>query len=179
MPDLKINGTTYAGVTEVQIPLSSASGNARFVHEGTVINGTLLYTPESDMNLKDIIAAHPIPRKYEKSLVWVKIAGDNVSTLGEETANWLIVYCENTEIETVNTPKRGVAINYANGLQSPNSVLMCKLLYTRTSNFITLASDGSITGLNVNTYVAAGNSISYLEIPFDYYNFLLNPYPLS
>ena len=179
MPDLKINGTTYAGVTKVQIPLADDSGNARFVHEGTVINGTLLFTPESDMTIKDIIAAHPIPRKYEKSLVWIKIAGDNVSTLGEETVNWLIIYCENTEIETVNTTKRSAAFNYANGLQSPNSMPIFKLTYVKTSNFITLASDGSITGLNTTTYVAAGNSISYLEIPFDYYNFLLNPYPLS
>ena len=179
MPDVKINGTTYAGVTKVQIPLADDSGNAMFVHEGTVINGTLLYTPESDMNLKDIIAAHPIPRKYEKSLVWLKITGDNVSTHGIETVNWSMIYCENTEIETVNTTKRIACFNYANGLQSPNSIPIFKLTYMKQSNLITLASDGSITGLNTDTYVAAGNSISYLEIPFDYYNFLLNPYPLS
>ena len=179
MPNLKINGTTYAGVTEVKIPLADDSGNARFVHEGTVINGTLLCTPESEMNLKDIIAAHPIPRKYEKSLVWIKIAGDNVATQGSETVNWLIIYCENTEIETVNTTKRSASLNYANRLQSPNSMPIFDLTYVKTSKFITLASDGSITGLNTNSYVAAGNSISYLEIPFDYYNFLLNPYPLS
>ena len=45
MPDLKINGTTYAGVTKVQIPLADDSGNAVFIQEGTVVNGTLLYTP--------------------------------------------------------------------------------------------------------------------------------------
>lgn len=179
MPDLKINGTTYAGVAEVQIPLADDSGNARFVHEGTVVNGKLLCTLESEMNLKDIIAAHPIPREYEKSLVWIKITGDNIASQGSETVNWLMIYCENTEIETVNTTKRSASFNYTNGLQSPNSMPMFKLTYVKTSNFITLASDGSITGLNTTSYVAAGNSISYLEIPFDYYNFLLNPYPLS
>ena len=179
MPDLKINGTTYAGVTDVKIPLADDSGNARFVHEGTVINGTLLYTLESEMTLKDIIAAHPIPRKYEKSLVWIKITGDNAPTQGTETVNWSIIYCDNTAIETVNTEKRMAFFNYANGFQSPNSIPIFKLAYVKQSTAIKLASDGSITGLDTTTYVAAGNSISYLEIPFDYYNFLLNPYPLS
>ena len=175
MPDLKINGTTYAGVTEVQIPLADDSGNAVFVQGGTVVNGTLLYTPESDMTLKDIVAAHPIPRKYEKSLVWIKIAGDNVSTHGNDTINWLIVYCDNIEIGTQNNAKRFTSYMYANGLQSPNSMPISATAYSLNGSYITLASDGSITGLNMNTYVAAGNSVSYLEIPFDYDNFLLNP----
>ena len=175
MPDLKINGKTYAGVTEVQIPLADASGNAVFVQERTVVNGTLLYTPESDMTVKDIVAAHPIPRKYEKSLVWIKITGDNVSTHGDDTTNWLIVYCDNIEIGTQRNAKRFVALMYVNGLQSPNSLPICTTAYSRNGSYITLASDGSITGLNVSTYVAAGNSISYLEIPFDYDNFILNP----
>ena len=173
MPDLKINGTTYAGVTKVQIPLTDDSGNAVFVHEGTVVNGTLLYTLESDMNLKDIIAAHPIPRKYEKSLVWIKITGENVSTQGNDTINWLIVYCNNTEIPL--KERRFMAYMYANGLQSPDNIGLNGTLRSRNESYITLASDGSITGLNVDSYVAAGNSISYLEIPFDYDNFLLNP----
>ena len=176
MPDLKINGTTYAGVTEVQIPLADDSGNAVFVQEGTVVNGTLLYTLESDMTVKDIVAAHPIPRKYEKSLVWIKIAGDNVSTHGTDTTNWLIVYCDNTEIGSANSVKRVAVIMYVNELKSPNSLPMSTTSYARNPSYITLAPDGSITGLNINTYVAAGNSISYLEIPFDYDNFLLNPF---
>lgn len=175
MPDLKINGTTYAGVTEVQIPLADDSGNAVFVQEGTVVNGTLLYTPESDMTVKDIVAVHPIPRKYEKSLVWIKITGDNVSTQGDDTTNWLFVYCDNSEIGSTNSVKRLAVIMYVNGLKSPNSLPMSTTSYVRNSSYIALASDGSITGLNVSTYVAAGNSISYLEIPFDYDNFLLNP----
>ena len=175
MPNLKINGTTYAGVTKVQIPLADDSGNAVFIHEGTVVNGTLLYTLESDMNVKDIFVAHPIPRKYEKSLVWIKITGDNVSTHGSDTINWLIVYCDNIEIGTLNKVKLFSGSNYANGLKSPNSIQILSTLYGRNSSYVTLASDGSITGLNVKSYVAAGNSISYLEIPFDYDNFLLNP----
>ena len=175
MPDLKINGKTYAGVTEVQIPLADDSGNAVFVQGGTVVNGTLLYTPESDMTVKDIVAAHPIPRKYEKSLVWIKIAGDNVSTHGSETINWLIVYCDNIEIGASLNIKRFMCSNYVNGLKSPNSIPIGATAYSRNGSYITLASDGSITGLNINSYVAAGNSISYLEIPFDYDNFLLNP----
>lgn len=175
MPDLKINGTTYAGVTKVQIPLADDSGNAVFVQEGTVVNGTLLYTLESDMTIKDIIAAHPIPRKYEKSLVWIKITGDNVSTQGDDTTNWLFVYCDNSEIGTQLNIKRFAVIDYANGLKSPNSMLIFATTYLRNGGYITLASDGSITGLNVKSYVAAGNSVSYLEIPFDYDNFLLNP----
>ena len=177
MPDLKINGKTYAGVTEVQIPLADDSGNAVFVQEGTVVNGTLLCTLESDMNVKDIIAAHPIPREYEKSLVWIKITGDNIASQGSETINWLIVYCNNTEIPI--NARRFMAYMYSNGLKSPNSIGLNGTVFSRIESYITLASDGSITGLNTTTYVAAGNSISYLEIPFDYYNFLLNPYPLS
>ena len=173
MPDLKINGKTYAGVTEVQIPLADDSGNAVFVQEGTVVNGTLLYTPESDMTIKDIVAAHPIPRKYEKSLVWIKITGDNIASQGSETINWLIVYCNNTG--TPINARRFMVYMYANGLKSPNSIGLNGTTFSRNENYITLASDGSITGLNVDSYVAAGNSISYLEIPFDYDNFLLNP----
>lgn len=176
MHNLKINGTTYAGVEKVQIPLADNSGNAVFVDEGTVVNGTLLYTPESDMNLKDIIAAHPIPRKYEKSLVWIKITGDNVSTQGDDTTNWLIVYCDNIGIENPESVKRFAVIMYAVGLKSPNSLPICATPYSKNKSNITLASDGSITGINVNTYVAAGNSISYLEIPFDYDNFLFTPF---
>ena len=175
MPDLKINGKTYAGVTEVQIPLADDSGNAVFVQEGTVVNGTLLYTPESDMTVKDIIAAHPIPRAYEKSLVWIKITGDNVSTHGSNTNNWLIVYCDNIEIGNQLSLKRFMCYSYVVGLQSPNSMPIFATIYGRNGNYVNLASDGSITGLNTDNYVAAGNSISYLEIPFDYDNFLLNP----
>lgn len=174
MPDLKINGTTYAGVTEVQIPMADDSGNAVFVHEGTVVNGKLLCTLESEMNLKDIIAAHPIPREYEKSLVWIKITGDNIASQGSETINWLIVYCNNTG--TPLNARRFMAYMYANGLDSPDKIGLNGTLYSRNESYITVASDGSITGLNLNTYVAAGNSISYLEIPFDYDNFLLNPF---
>lgn len=175
MPDLKINGTTYAGVTEVQIPLADDSGNAVFVQEGTVVNGTLLYTPESDMTVKDIVAAHPIPRKYEKSLVWIKIAGDNIASQGDDTTNWLFVYCDNSEIGSAQSQKRFAVIMYVNELKSPNSLPMSTTSYVLNPSYINLASDGSITGLNLNTYVAAGNSVSYLEIPFDYDNFLLNP----
>lgn len=176
MPDLKINGTTYAGVTEVQIPLADDSGNAVFVQEGTVVNGTLLYTPESDMNVKDIVAAHPIPRKYEKSLVLIKITGDNIASQGSDTINWLIVYCDNIEIGTHLNIKRFVMSNYVNQLKSPNSMRIYETFSGQNGSRITLASDGSITGLNVNSYVAAGNSISYLEIPFDYDNFLFTPF---
>ena len=173
MPDLKINGKTYAGVTKVQIPLADDSGNAVFVQEGTVVNGTLLYTPESDMTVKDIVAAHPIPRKYEKSLVWIKITGANIASQGSRTINWLIVYCNNAGTP-LNT-RRFMAYMYVNELDSPNNIGLNGTMSSRNESYITLASDGSITGLNVDTYVAAGNSISYLEIPFDYDNFLLNP----
>ena len=174
MPNLKINGTTYAGVEKVQIPLADNSGNAVFVDEGTVVNGTLLYTPESDMTVKDIISAHPIPRKYEKSLVWIKITGGNVSTHGSTTINWLMLYCNNTGIPL--KERRFMAYMYSNKLENPDNIGLNGTVYSRNENSITLASDGSITGLNVDTYVAAGNSISYLEIPFDYDNFLFTPF---
>lgn len=176
MPNLKINGTTYAGVTKVQIPLADDSGNAVFVDEGTVVNGKLLYTPESEMNFKDIIAAHPIPRKYEKSFVLIKITGDNIASQGSDTVNWLIVYCDNTEIGTALNIKRFAIANYVNQLKSPNSMRVYETFFGRNGSYITLASDGSITGLNPDTYVAAGNSVSYLEIPFDYDNFNFSPF---
>lgn len=174
MPDLKINGTTYAGVEKVQIPLSDNSGNAVFVDEGTVVNGTLLFTPESDMTVKDIVAAHPIPRKYEKSLVWIKITGDNIASQGSETINWLIVYCNNAG--TPINERRFLAYMYANGLGSPDNIGLNGTIYSKNENYIGLGTDGTITGLDVNSYVAAGNSISYLEIPFDYDNFLFTPF---
>ena len=174
MPNLKINGTTYAGVEKVQIPLADNSGNALFVDEGTVVNGTLLYTPESDMAVKDIIAAHPIPREYEKSFVFIKITGDNVSTHGDRTTNFLIVYCNTTGIP-INT-RRFMCYTNANSLRSPNSMGLNETIFSLNESYITLASDGSITGINSDVYVAAGNSISYLEIPFDYDNFLFTPF---
>lgn len=174
MPDLKINGKTYVGVTEVQIPLADDSGNAVFVQEGTVVNGTLLCTPESDMTVKDIIAAHPIPREYEKSFVLIKITGDNIASQGGDTVNFFIVYC-NTTGTPLNT-RRVMAYMRVKRLASPNSLGLNETFFTRNESYITLASDGSITGINVDSYVAAGNSISYLEIPFDYDNFLFTPF---
>ena len=128
------------------------------------------------MTVKDIVAAHPIPRKYEKSLVWIKITGDNIASQGNSTVNWLFVYCDNIEVGTLNNVKRFACYNYVNKLESPNSMRIHESLYGRNGSYITLASDGSIAGLNVDKYVAAGNSISYLEIPFDYDNFLFTPF---
>ena len=69
-----------------------------------------------------------------------------------------------------------MAYMYSNKLENPDNIGLNGTVYSRNENSITLASDGSITGLNVDTYVAAGNSISYLEIPFDYDNFLFTPF---
>lgn len=51
MADLKINGNTYNGVTEVQIPLADGSANAVFVPEGQGGDGSYegSFTPEENV----------------------------------------------------------------------------------------------------------------------------------
>lgn len=176
MADLKINGNTYNGITELNIPLADGSGNALFSEGsggGEVVNGTLLFTATEEMLLTDVIAANPIPRAHETSLVWIKVVGENVATEGSQTVNWVAVYCNGK-----NKNDSFIFYNYVNGLHSPDSLGIFGTVSSQNSSNVGIGTNGEINKITLvylDPRVAVGNSVYYIEIPFSFEDFKINP----
>lgn len=90
MSDLLINGTTYSGVTQVQIPLASGSGNAKFVEDNDALGELLLNTLTEYSN--DEVTTLSIYSFYQRTSL-VKAIFPNVTAVHDEA----FAKCSNLE----------------------------------------------------------------------------------
>ena len=126
----------------------------------------LLCTLTAEMNLKEILTANPIPRKYKRSLVFFLHSGENIASQGGVYRN-IVFYC---------TPVNGNAgpnfmvQHYNNSAVAPDSMIPgCN--GGSNGAYFSIRDDGSLTALgmtNTTRYFAVGNTIHYIEIPFNY-----------
>lgn len=177
--NVKVNGVDYTGVSQVQLPTTDgATALFKDVDEITEGGGgfdidtaeTLLCTIETEDLIGNILAAHPITPKYQNELLILIIRGENVITQGVSTLRSMY-WC-------INGTTTSALYNYVNNkLVAPNTV---KLFYVSGSEendgymtsvstvFTKLDANGALSlNANFQYYVAAGNTVSYYEVPLD------------
>lgn len=177
--NVKVNGVDYTGVSQVQLPTTDgATALFKDVDEITEGGGgfdidtaeTLLCTVETEDLIGNILAAHPITPKYQNELLILIIRGGNVITQGGGTLRSMY-WC-------INGTTTSVLNNYVNNkLVAPNTA---KLFYgsgSEENNGYMTGVSTSLTNLDANGalkvnanykyYVAAGNTVSYYEVPLD------------
>lgn len=161
-----------AGTTE---PLSWPDGYKSSIEAIAVGSGSagiqlpepqLLCTLAAEMNKNEWLAANPIPLKYKHSILFIKIAGSNIATTGNYTVNWFMHFIgQHTDDDNdfdIRCQK--------NGLVSPDSMWVYETIYSLNNSYASVV-DNKLTAsslTNKTTYFGAGNSIYYLEIPFNF-----------
>lgn len=127
----------------------------------------LLCTLTAEMNLKEILTAHPIPRKYKRSFVVLVHRGTNIATIGSGTYRQCIFYCCDGDKQ-----KEMFIINaYSNSVVAPDTLGLVPSSSGNGTYFSINSSDGAITSsttTNASRYFAVGNTLEYIEIPFNY-----------
>lgn len=177
--NVKVNGVDYTGVSQVQLPTTDgATALFKDVDEITEGGGgfdidtaeTLLCTVETEDLIGNILAAHPITPKYQNELLILIIRGENVITQGASTLR-SIYWCINGTTTSalsgyVNNKKVApdtIKVFYASGSEK-------NICYTAgiSTSFAKLDANGALSlHANFEYYVAAGNTVSYYEVPLD------------
>lgn len=126
----------------------------------------LLCTLVAEMNKKEWLTANPIPLKYKHSILFIKITGSNTATTGSYTNNWIVHFIGQNSDSDNDYDIR----NQKNGLFSPDSLGFGETTYSLNGSYASVV-DNQLTAsgsTSKTTYFAAGNSIYYLEIPFNF-----------
>lgn len=177
--NVKVNGVDYTGVSQVQLPTTDgATALFKDVDEITEGGGgfdidtaeTLLCTVETEDLIGNILAAHPITPKYQNELLILIIRGGNVSTQGDSTLRsiyWCINGTTTSALEGYVSNKKvapdTIKVFYGSGSEE-------KIAYTSgiSTTYTNLDANGALRlHANYVYYVAAGNTVSYYEVPLD------------
>jgi hypothetical protein len=174
--NVKVNGVDYTGVSQVQLPLT-AGGTALFKDVDEITEGgggfdidtaeTLLCTVETEDLIGNILAAHPIKPKYTAEVCIINIRGTNAPTQGAATLKRLVAFIKNgsasvEEWRMLNSlvPPDSISDLEAGGANA-KSIAVLSGAYTNVTNGLLVISS------NFSRYVAAGNTVSYYEVPLD------------
>ena len=164
-------GITANGTYDVT---NYASAVVDVAPSGTALEIKTLVTVETEDTFGNILSKNPIPLSYENEMVFVFNVGDNLPTQG--SYNWGAVLLN---VMSTATPTKGLMAKwYANNITTtPSSMRTSGTVNSSNESYWTI-SDGHITAITVSgisgTYIPAGNSIKYLEIPIDFVNAVIN-----
>ena len=153
--------TFPAGMVDAIAGIASGGGGAEFP---TV---KLLCTLTAEMNWKEILTAHPVPVEYKNCIIFLKVVGDNIATKGDYTVAWhaYVAWGANGELTFELRHQK-------NGRLSPNSIELFNTVNSANGSYAAIENNylTASTITNATRYYAAGNSIYYLCIPFDFIN---------
>ena len=120
---------------------------------------------QREMNLSEILTEYPIPLEYESCLVILSYHGENVAAQGTRTRPCVLFWVVDNKSLYITTP-------YVNSMISADEARNNSGLTWSGSNasYFTV-SNGKITVsslTNKSDYYAAGNSLYYAAIPYDF-----------
>ena len=177
--NVKVSGVDYTGVSQVQLPTTDGA-TALFKDVAEITEGgggfdidtaeTLLFTVETEDLIGNILAAHPITPKYQNELLILIIRGENVITQGASTLRSMYWCINGTTTSALNgyvnnkkVAPDTIKVFYGSGSEEKNA-------YTAgvSTSLAKLAANGALSlSANFEYYVAAGNTVSYYEVPLD------------
>lgn len=177
--NVKVNGVNYSGVSQVQLP-TTAGGTALFKDVDEITEGgggfdidtaeTLLCTVETEDLIGNILAAHPITPKYKKEMLLLTVRGANAPTKETNTLRAVHFFVDNDIVwayelrcyqKLVAPDSIESFIGRADGGENGMTMGMVSSAYTKIEN-------GALTfSATFKRYVAAGNTVSYYEVPLD------------
>ena len=126
----------------------------------------LLCTLATDMNVKELLTAHPVPVEYEKCIVFIKQVGQNAPTTGSYSLKWVAYF-----VQDQGTNCGELRCQVAD-LLSPDSMKFWETGSTSNGSYADVVDNYLTASANTNSsrYLGAGNSVYYLCIPFDFEN---------
>lgn len=134
-------------------------------------DAVLIGTTATEMHLKDLLAAHPIPLKYTSEICLVRYYSPSAPTQGNGVSNWNAFVVENLS-------PVGLLTNYSNSSPpsySPNDLGKWSVVGGANGAYFAVndykIKNGGLT--NSSRYFPAGTQIYALHIPFDWSTFKL------
>ena len=118
-----------------------------------------------EMNLSEILTEYPIPLEHDSCLVILSYHGENVATHGTQTRPILLFWVVNNQAKDQLSARIDSLVS-AEEARNQNS-----FIWGVSNGSYWKVSDGKITSslsTSKTYYYAAGNSLYYTAIPYDY-----------
>ena len=134
---------------------------------GSFTPPTAQFTLTEEMTVTDAVNAAAFPVKYVKTMIIMKITGTNVQVNGTNTPRTIIIHVQGTDVYD-----GSYQCSYrSGGPYAPNNCAFSQnSWFAYASNTYVSISNANILSISIggNLYIAAGNTIEFIEIPYNW-----------